>query len=299
MIRPVNAFTVDVEDYFHVALFENHLPRRQWCTMECRVERNTERVLDLMRHADVRGTFFILGWVAERYPDLVRRIAAAGHEIASHGMTHVRANRQSPEQFHQDVQRSRLLLQDLSGQPVWGYRASTYSIGRDNLWALDVLQQAGYRYSSSIYPIRHDLYGWPEASRFPFYPRQKNATDLGLLEIPVSTLEWMGRRIPCGGGGYFRLYPLFFSLWALRHLNERERRSGVFFFHPWELDPGQPRIEGLPGKVRWRHYLNLGKMELRLQRLLVALPWDRMDQVFMGGMNHASAAEGGGGSVME
>ncbi|MBF0108215.1 MAG: DUF3473 domain-containing protein [Magnetococcales bacterium] len=276
----LNAFTVDVEDYFHVALFEKHVSSDGWSSMEQRVEGNTDRLLELMAGQGVYGTFFILGWVAERFPGLVHRIATAGHEVASHGMRHRRVTLQSPEEFYQDVLECRKLLEDVSGMPVQGYRASTYSIGRDNLWALDVLEKAGYRYSSSIYPIRHDLYGWPEAPRFPFYPRQGRGEGRGLLEIPVSTLEWHRYRVPCGGGGYFRLYPLFVSSWALRRLNVVEGRSAVFYLHPWELDPGQPRLPGLPMKVRLRHYLHLGRVESRLQRLLSQFSWDRMDRVF-------------------
>lgn len=276
----VNAFTVDVEDYFHVALFEKHVSCDRWSTMEHRVEKNTDRILEMMAQRGICGTFFILGWIAERYPELVRRISSQGHEIASHGMRHIRVTLQSPEEFYQDVQACKHKLEELCGQRVKGYRASTYSIGRDNLWALDILKKAGYQYSSSIYPIRHDLYGWPQAPRFAFYPRRSGENDAGLLEIPISTLEWFGRRIPCGGGGYFRFYPLAFSLWALRQLNEKEGESAVFYLHPWELDPGQPRLQGLPMKVRFRHYLNLEKMDARLQSLLDSLRWDRMDRVF-------------------
>ncbi|HIJ86010.1 MAG: polysaccharide deacetylase [Magnetococcales bacterium] len=276
----VNAFTVDVEDYFHVALFERHVAKDRWATMEQRVEKNTDRILAMLGQKGICATFFILGWVAQRFPDLVRRIATQGHEIASHGMQHVRVTQQSPEEFFQDALACKHLLENISGQPVLGYRASTYSIGRDNLWALDALAKAGYGYSSSIYPIRHDLYGWPEAPRFAFHPRHGGTEGDGLLEIPVSTLEWFGHRVPCGGGGYFRLYPLAFSLWALHHLNVKEGKSAVFFLHPWELDPGQPRLKNLPMKVRFRHYLNLEKMEARLERLLASFRWDRMDRVF-------------------
>ncbi|HAT51249.1 MAG: DUF3473 domain-containing protein [Nitrospirae bacterium] len=280
-IPPImNAFTVDVEDYFHVALFEKHVSCDRWSTMEHRVERNTDRILEMMAQRDIHATFFILGWIAERYPALVRRISDQGHEIASHGMHHIRVTLQSPEVFFQDVQECKHKLEDVCGQQVRGYRAATYSIGRDNLWALEILKKAGYQYSSSIYPIRHDLYGWPEAPRFAFYPQRDENQGDGLLEIPISTLEWFGRRIPCGGGGYFRLYPLPFSIWALRHLNKNEGESAVFYLHPWELDPGQPRLPGLPMKVRFRHYLNLEKMDARLQCLLDSLRWDRMDRVF-------------------
>lgn len=276
-----NAFTVDVEDYFHVALFEKHVSRDQWDSMECRVESNTDKLLELLDRHNVHATFFILGWVAERFPGLVRRIATQGHEVASHGMNHARATEQAPDVFFQDVYASKHLLEDVSGQRVRGYRASTYSIGRDNTWAFDMLEEAGYQYSSSVYPIRHDLYGWPEASRFPFYPRKKADSGTTLLEIPITTLEWSGIRLPCGGGGFFRLYPLAFSLWALRRLNRKEQQSAVFYCHPWELDPDQPRIPGLPGRVKLRHTLNLHKTASRLQRLLTSFHWDRLDRVFL------------------
>ncbi|MBF0419552.1 MAG: DUF3473 domain-containing protein [Magnetococcales bacterium] len=276
-----NAFTIDVEDYFHVALFEKHISRNQWDAMEYRVEGNTDTLLELLDRQNVHATFFILGWVAERFPNLVRRIATQGHEVASHGMYHVRVTEQNPDDFLQDILASKHLLEDLSGQPVRGYRASTYSIGRHNVWAFELLEKAGYGYSSSVYPIRHDLYGWPKAPRFPFYPRKKEASDSTLLEVPITTLEWFGMRLPCGGGGYFRLYPLAFSLWALRQLNQNEGQSAVFYCHPWELDPDQPRISGLPGRVRLRHYLNLHKTANRLHRLLASFQWDRLDRIFL------------------
>ncbi len=273
-----NAMTVDVEDYFQVSAFEKYIARADWDALEPRVERNTNRILDLFAEHGVKATFFVLGWVAERYPSLLRRMADEGHEIASHGYSHVRASEQSEAEFRQDVSRARKLLEDLSGTPVVGYRAASYSIGRKNLWALSVLDEEGYRYSSSIYPVRHDLYGMPEAPRFAFFPLGRGR----ILEVPVTTLSLGGKTFPCGGGGFFRLYPYMLSKLALAHINGRERESGIFYFHPWEIDPQQPR----PGvrldlRTRIRHYLNLSRMENRIRALLRDFAWQRMDRIFL------------------
>ncbi len=276
----VNAMSIDDEDYFQVAAFEEHIPYEQWSRWPCRIEASTGRILDLLDEAGASGTFFILGWVAQRYPDLIRRIAAAGHEVASHGMRHVRVFRQSPEEFREDVAKSKMILEDISGQAVQGYRASTYSINDATLWALDILLDEGYRYSSSIYPVRHDIYGMPDAPRFPFYPRQKAGGDRGILEIPITTIELFNRRIPCGGGGYFRLFPVGFSRWAWSRVNRIDGQPGVLYCHPWEFDPAQPRVPGLQAKTRFRHYLNLGRMEARFKAMLAAFKWDRMDRVY-------------------
>lgn len=272
-----NAMTVDVEDYFQVSAFERYIARSAWERMPVRVEHNVERILALFAEQGVKGTFFTLGWIAERHPDMVRRIVDEGHEIASHGWSHVRVTKQQPEEFRKDVIRTRAFLEDLSGQRVKGYRAASYSIGADNLWALDILHQTGHLYSSSIYPIHHDLYGMPEAPRFAFRP---NGAD-GLLEIPVTTVELMERKLPCGGGGYFRLLPYGLSRWALRRVNRRDVQSCVFYFHPWEIDPDQPRTPSIDLKTRFRHYLNLGRTEQRLRRLLKDFTWGRMDEVFL------------------
>jgi polysaccharide deacetylase family protein (PEP-CTERM system associated) len=272
----INAMTVDVEDYFQVSAFERHIRREDWDRLECRVERNTERILALFDSRGVRATFFMLGWLAERYPQLVRRIVDGGHELASHGYSHVRVTQQQPGQFRGDVSRTKKLLEDISGVPVRGYRAASYSIGASNLWALDVLREVGYDYSSSIYPIHHDLYGWPAAPRFAFHHRET-----GLIEIPVTTVEFFERKFPCGGGGYFRLFPYAVSRWALRRVNRHDREPCVFYFHPWEIDADQPRQKNLGLKTRFRHYLNLGRMEQRLARLLEDFRWGRMDQVFL------------------
>lgn len=267
--------TVDVEDYYQVLAFEPYVRRDEWDRYESRVERNTDRILALFAAHGVRATFFTLGIVAQSCPGLVRRIVAAGHELASHGYSHVRVTQQSPEQFRADVLRTKKLLEDIGGVAVRGYRAASYSIGADNLWALDVLAEAGHDYSSSIYPIRHDLYGMPEAPRFAFKPNQR------LLEIPVTTVEVLRQKLPCGGGGYFRLLPYPVSRWAMRRVNQRDRQPCVFYFHPWEVDPTQPRPPNLGMKARVRHYLNLARMESRLTRLLRDFRWGRMDQVFL------------------
>lgn len=280
----VNSMTVDVEDYFQVSAFERHVARADWDRLECRVERNVDRILALFAERDVRATFFMLGWVAERYPAMLRRIVDAGHELASHGYQHVRVTQQQPEEFRADVTRTKALLEDLGGCPVNGYRAASYSIGARNLWALDVLGECGHRYSSSIYPIRHDLYGMPEAPRFAFRHGGRD----GILEVPVTTVSIGGQKYPCGGGGYFRLFPYALSRWALQRVNQRDQQAGVFYFHPWEIDPGQPRQPGVSLKTRVRHYLNLGRTEARLRRLLADFRWGRMDEVFL---KAASAAE--------
>ena len=272
-----NAMTVDVEDYFQVSAFERYITREQWDSLPCRVERNTDRILSLFEDNRVKATFFTLGWVAERYPDMVRRIVAGGHELACHGYSHVRVTTQTPEEFRDDVSRSKGLLEDIGGVGVKGYRAASYSIGAGNLWALQVLEELGFDYSSSIYPVRHDLYGMPEASRFAFRP--DNAPSL--LEVPVTTVIFGGKNFPCGGGGFFRLFPYPLSRWAIQRVNRVDGQPSVFYFHPWEIDPDQPRQSGTDLKTRLRHYLNLSRMESRLVRLLRDFSWDTMDKVFL------------------
>lgn len=272
----VNAMSVDVEDYFQVHALATHFPRERWDSVETRLARSVDRTLELFSRHSTRATFFILGWVAERFPREVTRIADAGHEVASHGYAHHRVTELEPRTFRSDLARTRRVLEDLTGRPVQGYRAPSYSIGETNPWAHDVLEEAGYAYSSSVYPIRHDHYGTPGASRRPFRPTATGS----LLEIPVSTFEWAGRRFPCGGGGYFRLYPYGLSRWAIQRVNAREGLPAVFYFHPWEMDPEQPRVSGATARTRFRHYLNLHAMEDRLERLLSDFQWDRVDRVF-------------------
>jgi polysaccharide deacetylase family protein (PEP-CTERM system associated) len=274
----VNALSIDVEDWFQVSAFAPHIDRADWDRLPCRVERNVDRLLELLAGSDARATFFTLGWIAERYPQLVRRIHAAGHEVASHGYGHLRASEQSREQFRNDIRSARALLEDQAGAPVRGYRAPSFSIGRDNLWAFDELADAGYRYSSSVYPVAHDHYGMPEAPRFPWQVRE------GLTEIPVTTARMAGRNWPAGGGGYFRLAPYAVSRWAIARVNREDRRPAIFYMHPWEIDPGQPRMNGVGFKTRFRHYLNLERTEPRLGRLLGDFRWGRVDQVFAGEM---------------
>ncbi|MBD3893578.1 XrtA system polysaccharide deacetylase [Hydrogenophaga sp.] len=269
-----NALTIDVEDYFQVSAFAPHIDRADWERCECRVERNVNRLLDLLAQRSTQATFFTLGWVAERYPALVRRIVADGHELASHGYGHQRASDLSEAAFYQDVYSAKAILEDLCGVAVLGYRAPSFSIGAGNLWALDALLRAGYRYSSSIYPVRHDHYGMPEAPRFAHPVRA------GLLEIPPSTLRVFQRNLPSSGGGYFRLLPYALSRWMLRQINLRDAQPVIFYCHPWEIDPDQPRVPGVGLKTRFRHYVNIGRTEQRLQRLLQDFRWGRMDHIF-------------------
>ena len=270
-----NAMTIDVEDYFQVSAFAPYIRRSEWDARECRVERNVGRILELLAARDIKATFFTLGWVAERYPQLVRSIVDGGHELASHGYGHQRASELDPDAFRQDVVRAKQLLEDIGGIKVQGYRAPSFSIGAGNLWAFDVLAQTGHAYSSSVYPIKHDHYGMPDSPRFAY--RLGN----GLLEVPVTTLRVMNRNLPSSGGGYFRLLPYALSRWMLRHVNQQDRESAVFYFHPWEIDAGQPRIDGIDLKTRFRHYVNIGRTERRLQSLMDDFRWGRMDHIFL------------------
>jgi polysaccharide deacetylase family protein (PEP-CTERM system associated) len=277
MLAPAltNALTVDVEDYFQVSAFAPYIRRDDWDRRECRVERNVNRILDLLAERGTRATFFTLGWVAERYPQIVRRIVADGHELASHGYGHERASDLSEAAFTDDVSRAKAILEDIGGAPVLGYRAPSFSIGKGNLWAFDVLARTGHRYSSSIYPIAHDHYGMPDAPRFAYRAAS------GLLEVPVTTVRLMNRNLPSSGGGYFRLMPYSLSRWLIGRVNAADREPAVFYFHPWEIDPGQPRIEGIDAKTRFRHYVNLPRMEAKLVQLLADFRWGRMDQIFL------------------
>lgn len=272
-----NAMTIDVEDYFQVSAFADHIPRSSWSTLACRVEANIDRILALLDAQGIKATFFTLGWIAERYPAMVKRIAGHGHEMASHGYGHLRASDQTPAQFMEDISRSKAIIEDISGCRVLGYRAPSFSIGANNLWALDTLREAGYRYSSSIYPVAHDHYGMPGAPRFAFYPNGKD----GLLEVPITTVRLMKRNLPAGGGGYFRFFPYQMSRWLLQQVNRQDRQPGIFYFHPWEIDPGQPRQQNISLKTRFRHYVNLNRTEARLQALTRDFKWDRMDRIFL------------------
>lgn len=269
-----NALTIDVEDYFQVSAFAPHIPRSDWPIRECRVERNVASILAMLDDHNTKATFFTLGWIAERYPNVVKEIVANGHELASHGYGHERASDQTPESFFADINVAKLILEDLSGAEVRGYRAPSFSIGEQNLWAFECLERAGYHYSSSIYPIRHDHYGMPDAPR--------HAHSIGkLLEIPATTLRFFNRNWPASGGGYFRLMPYGLSRWMIERINRVDNMPAVFYFHPWEVDVEQPRIPGISAKTRFRHYLNLHRMENRLRRLLGDFSWSRMDHLFL------------------
>ncbi|WP_027458897.1 XrtA system polysaccharide deacetylase [Dechloromonas agitata] len=269
-----NALTIDVEDYFQVSAFAPHIPRSEWPIRECRVERNVASILAMLDDHDTKATFFTLGWIAERYPGVVREIVANGHELASHGYGHERASDQTPDSFYADINVAKLLLEDLSGCEVKGYRAPSFSIGERNLWAFECLERAGYHYSSSIYPIQHDHYGMPSAPR--------HAHPIGnLLEIPATTLRFFNRNWPASGGGYFRLMPYGLSRWMIERINRVDNMPAVFYFHPWEVDIEQPRIPGISAKTRFRHYLNIHRMESRLRRLLADFSWTRMDRLFL------------------
>lgn len=271
----VNALTVDVEDYFQVSAMAPYIPRAHWDQMPCRVERNIEVILRLLSEHHAKATFFTLGWIAERYPSVVRTIVDGGHELASHGYGHHRATDQSHTAFLADVSDAKRILEDISGKAVHGYRAPSFSIGHGNLWAFDCLLEAGYRYSSSVYPVRHDHYGMHDAPRFPFEVRP------GLMEIPVTTSRMMNTNVPTGGGGYFRLLPYQVSKWLIQRVNRLDHKPAMFYFHPWEIDPGQPRVREADARSRFRHYVNLHRNEDKLKRLLSDFRWSSVDRVFL------------------
>jgi len=275
-IRQINAMSIDVEDYFQVSAFEPYVAKNQWDNLPHRVENNTYKILDILDDKQIKATFFTLGWIAERYPSIVKRIVSDGHELACHGYEHIRVTEQTPEQFKSDVYKAKNILEQFTGKEIKGYRAASYSINASNLWALNVLQELGFKYSSSIYPVKHDLYGMPEAPRFMFEPIQ----DQDFKEIPITTVQFGNKNWPCGGGGFFRFYPYTVSKWALNRVNNQEQQSAIFYFHPWEIDPKQPRQSGLSLKTRTRHYLNLEKMESRINQLLTDFKWDTMENVF-------------------
>ena len=273
-----NAMTVDVEDYFQVSAFANTISRDSWDSLPCRVENNIARILAIFAEHNIKATFFTLGWIAERYPAMIRSIVAQGHELASHGYGHLRASDQTRAELADDIGRSKTLLEDLSGVEVLGYRAPSFSIGTQNMWALDVLSEQGYRYSSSIYPVKHDHYGVPDAPRFAYHPNGPE----GVLEVPVSTVRFGEKNYPAGGGGFFRFFPYSMSRWLLRRVNERDNQAAIFYFHPWELDPQQPRQSGGSAKTRFRHYVNLHRTDDRIKSLAADFQWDRMDRIFLG-----------------
>ncbi|TKW75584.1 MAG: DUF3473 domain-containing protein [Staphylococcus hominis] len=271
--RVQNGLSVDVEEWFQVGAFEKVIDKADWPTLESRVESNTGAVLDLFDAAGVKGTFFTLGWVGERAPRLIRRIVDAGHEIASHGWDHQRVFTMTVDQFRADLARTRDVLEQAGGAAVTGYRAPSFSIDTRTPWAHPVLAEAGYRYSSSIAPVVHDHYGWPEAPRFAFQPLH----DCDLIELPVTTAVLGGRNLATGGG-FFRLLPAAFSHWAFRQVNGAGHPA-VFYFHPWEVDPYQPRVAEAPLRSRLRHYSRLGAMAGKLDRLCRSFAWTRIDRV--------------------
>lgn len=278
----VNGLSVDIEDWFQVGAFERTIRREDWDGLSSRVERNSDAVIDLFGRMGAKATFFTLGWVAERHPALIRRIVDAGHELASHGWDHVRVFTMTPDRFRGDLRRTRAVLEDLGGQRVTGYRAPSFSIDRRTPWAHEILSEEGYAYSSSVAPVVHDHYGWPEAPRFAFRP----VADSPLIELPVTTARLGGRIVAAGGGGFFRLLPYAFSRWAIRQVNG-ERHPAIFYFHPWEIDPGQPRVVDAPLRSKLRHYARLGAMEGKLERVIRDFRWDRVDRI-------AAAAAAGG-----
>ncbi len=260
-----NALTVDVEDYFHVSALAPRIDRDSWGSRESRVLANTHRLLDLFAQFGVHGTFFVLGWVAERHPQLVKDIAAAGHEVACHGFSHRLVYEQSPEEFREETLRAKRLLEDAIGAAVLGYRAASYSIVRRSLWALDILVELGFTYDSSIFPVRHDRYGIPDAERNPH--RMATPGGRSIVEWPLAAASVLGFRLPVAGGGYFRLLPYALSRWGLASINRRDQWPFIFYLHPWEIDPGQPRVR-VGWLSRFRHYTNLDQCEARLRRLL-------------------------------
>jgi len=273
-ITKLNALTVDVEDYFHVAAFEQQITPADWQRMTPRVDRNTRMLLDQFDRNQAKATFFFLGWVAERFPDLVKEVQRRGHEVASHGFSHTRVHQQTPAEFRQDVVKAKDILEQLTGESVIGYRAPSFSINKQSEWAFEILKDIGHVYSSSTYPIKHDLYGVPD------WPQQPYMRPEGIWEIPMPTLTMYGRQLPIAGGGYFRLMPYWLSSTLISKFLKQDRMPYMFYFHPWEIDPEQPRVAGAGQKSKFRHYVNLDKMEQKLDRLLTQFNWGSLGQVY-------------------
>ena len=273
--RTVNAMTVDVEDWFQVGAFEGVIDKDNWDSLDSRVERNCQAILEMFARLDVKGTFFTLGWVAQRHGPLMRRIVDQGHELASHGWDHARVFTLDQQSFARDLERSRKALEDAAGVRITGYRAPSFSIDSRTPWAYMALHEQGFEYSSSVAPIIHDHYGWREAPRFAFRPLPWS----NLIEIPVTTALFAGKRLAAGGGGFFRVLPYAFSRWAIRQVNRTERRPAVFYFHPWEIDPDQPRVPNASMKSKLRHYTNLAGMAGKLEHLIGDFDWGRMDMI--------------------
>ena len=273
--NPTNYLTIDVEDYFQVAAFEDIIAPDSWASMECRVEKNTAVILDILGKYRVRATFFVVGWIAERYPALVREISRHGHEIGCHSYLHRKIYDLSPAEFREDTKQAKDILEGIIGKTVNGYRAPSYSITKKSLWALDVLEELGFKYDSSIFPIYHDNYGIPDAPRFEYkLPNHE------MQEYPISTSLLLGRKVPVGGGGYFRLFPYWFTRYALRKINIAEKQPFVFYLHPWEIDPGQPRFHDASRLSKFRHYNNLHKTKFRFEKLLSDFAFGPIEALF-------------------
>ena len=272
----INALTIDVEDYYQVAAFFDVIKMADWHQHEHRVVQNTHRILELCDNENIQATFFVLGWVAEKFPELTREIASRGHEVASHGYSHQLIYEQTPDAFREETLRAKALLEDQIQAPVLGYRAASYSITNDSLWALDILAEAGFQYDSSIFPVRHDRYGIPDTPRHPYRLTTPNGAEL--IEFPISTKKLINYQLPVAGGGYFRLFPYWLTRSALHSINQHEHKPFVFYLHPWEVDPDQPRIKA-SRLSRFRHYNNLKRCEQRLKQLLKQFPFDTMRSV--------------------
>ena len=271
-----NVMTVDVEEHFQVSAFANDIQITEWHKIESRVVRNTNRLLEIFSENNINATFFVLGWVAEKYPQIVKDIASEGHEIASHGYSHQLIYNQKYELFKEETQRAKNILEDITQTTVLGYRAASYSITKESVWALDILAEAGFMYDSSIFPVRHDRYGMPDTPRYPYAITTENGNKL--IEFPLSTMNIFGYQLPIAGGGYFRLYPYSFSKMALRSINRKDYKPFIFYLHPWEVDPDQPRIR-TNWLSRFRHYNNIEKCEYRLKKLLNDFRFSTVKQV--------------------
>jgi polysaccharide deacetylase family protein (PEP-CTERM system associated) len=271
----LNAMTVDVEDYFQVSAFEDVINKSSWDSQQLRVGKNTHRLLDLFGEHDVKSTFFTLGWVARRCPDVIKRIVDEGHELASHGLEHQRATTMSREAFEKDVYESKAILEDTSGQPIKGYRAPSFSVNDTNTWVYEVLAEQGFVYSSSTYPIEHDLYGVPEWPRFKYERKE------GIIEVPIPTLRKKGANVGIGGGGFYRLYPYWLSRKRIVEFMKAESAPYSFYFHPWEVDPDQPYIKDAKWRSKFRHYVNLSRMEAKIEKLLKDFKWGSMYDAYI------------------
>ena len=270
-----NALTIDVEDYFQVSAFSKVINKKKWDEKECRIEKNVDTIINILDSKKIKATFFTLGWIAERYPSMIKKIIMEGHELASHGYAHEKVSEISRSDFYQDVTRAKGILEDIGGKQINGYRAPSFSIAEKNFWAMEILSETGHFYSSSIYPVKHDHYGSPNAPRFPYKVFSE------LLEVPPTTVKLFGRNFPASGGGYFRLLPYFVSKKMLDRVNKVENKPVVFYFHPWEIDSHQPKISNLSIKTRFRHYKNIEKMEEKIKKLVEDFHWDRMDNIFL------------------